>query len=90
MKIEEARETLKHIGEHIKVHDEHGLIYSAQLVGALEIADAAMEKQIPKEPTRYTCENDTCYNHTKCQVCGGGLDSTEKFCRDCGQAIKWR
>jgi hypothetical protein len=51
---------------------------------------AALEKQIPKEPTRYTCENDTCYNHTKCQVCGGGLDSTEKFCRDCGQAIKWR
>jgi hypothetical protein len=51
---------------------------------------SALEKQIPKEPTRYTCENDTCYNHTKCQVCGGGLDSTEKFCRDCGQAIKWR
>jgi hypothetical protein len=63
MKIEEARETLKHIGEHIKVHDVHGLIYSAQLVGALEIADAAMEKQIPKEPNG-KCAIDWLYeNH---------------------------
>ena len=53
-----------------------------------QIILSALEKQIPKEPMRYTCENDTCYNHTKCRDCGGGLDGTEKYCRDCGQRLK--
>jgi len=87
MKIEEARETLKHIGEHIKVHDGHGLIYSAQLVGALEIADAAMEKQIPKEP------NDKCeylkFKSGYCPNCSTSVCGINKYCPTCGQRLKW-
>jgi hypothetical protein len=87
MKIEEARETLKHIGEHIKVHDEHGLIYSAQLVGALEIADAAMEKQIPKEPNG-KCEYLK-FKSGYCPNCSTSVCGIDAYCPACGQRLKW-
>ena len=87
MKIEEARETLKHIGEHIKVHDEHGLIYSAQLVGALEIADAVMEKQIPEEP-KGKCEYVK-FKSGYCPNCSTTVCGKDKYCPTCGQRLKW-
>jgi transcription initiation factor IIE alpha subunit len=98
MKIEtsEARDTLKHIGKHIKNHKEHGLIYSADLVKSLEMADAALEKQIPKEPIRKerTLEGGAITYWHICPSCKnrGLLDRWHrqlKHCPHCGQALKW-
>jgi hypothetical protein len=88
MKIEisEARDTLKHIGKHIKVHEEHGLIYTAQLVKSLEIADSALEKQTPKEIIKWR----RIPGIGKCPVCKTDLvadPGDSLWCPDCGQAV---
>ena len=50
----------------------------------------ALEKQIPKKPTRGK------YGHTECACCGWTAESfcddleQYPFCPNCGQAIDWR
>ena len=56
---------------------------------AIAEAQKALEKQIPKKPTRGK------YGHTECACCGWIVESfcgdLEKypFCLNCGQAIDW-
>lgn len=47
----------------------------------LEIKDA-LEKQIPKEPIEAQLD----YN---CPICGWEYLTTERYCPECGQALKW-
>ena len=50
---------------------------------AVEIAVEAMEKQIPKEPKMPLDAYWTC------QICGGVVEPSHKYCKRCGQAIDW-
>ena len=63
--------------------------YDAEFESALALAIEALEKQIPKKPTRGK------YGHTECACCGwivenfcGDLEQYP-FCPNCGQAIDW-
>jgi hypothetical protein len=53
------------------------------------VACEALEKQIPKKPTRGK------YGHTECACCGWLIESfcgdleQYPFCPNCGQAIDW-
>ena len=56
---------------------------------AIAEAQKALEKQIPKKPTRGK------YGHTECACCGWIVESfcgdleQYPFCPNCGQAIDW-
>ena len=60
-----------------------------ECVGAVVIE--ALEKQIPKKPTRTRGK----YGHTECACCGWVVESfcgdleQYPFCPNCGQAIDW-
>ena len=55
------------------------------------LACEALEKQIPKKPTRTRGK----YGHTECACCGWVVESfcgdleQYPFCPNCGQAIDW-
>ena len=57
---------------------------------AISMAIEALEKQIPKKPTRGK------YGHTECACCGWVVESfcgdleQYPFCPNCGQAIDWK
>ena len=63
--------------------------YDAEFESALALAIEALEKQIPKKPTRGK------YGHTECACCGWVVESfcgdleQYPFCPNCGQAIDW-
>ena len=63
--------------------------YDAEFESALALAIEALEKQIPKKPTRGK------YGHTECACCGWTVESfcgdleQYPFCPNCGQAIDW-
>ena len=56
---------------------------------AYDLAIEALDKQIPKKPTRGK------YGHTECACCGWVVESfcgdleQYPFCPNCGQAIDW-
>ena len=58
---------------------------------AYDLAIEALEKQIPKKPTRTRGK----YGHTECACCGWVVESfcgdleQYPFCPNCGQAIDW-
>ena len=58
---------------------------------AISMAIDALEKQIPKKPTRTRGK----YGHTECACCGWVVESfcgdleQYPFCPNCGQAIDW-
>ena len=58
---------------------------------AYDLAIEALEKQIPKKPTRARGK----YGHTECACCGWVVESfcgdleQYPFCPNCGQAIDW-
>lgn len=54
----------------------------SEWVEQLEIAINALEKQIPKKPG----ETDK----SRCIHCGCVVKRDERFCKNCGQALKWR
>ena len=49
---------------------------------SLDIAIFALEKQIPKKPS----ETDK----ARCIHCACVVKRDERFCKNCGQALKWR
>lgn len=54
----------------------------------LEKAKEALEKQIPKAAD--TLHGTTDYNTTcKCRSCSSFVNTTDNYCRTCGQAIDW-
>ena len=61
------------------------------IADAYDMAIEALEKQIPKKPTRTRGK----YGHTECACCGWVVESfcgdleQYPFCPNCGQAIDW-
>ena len=83
MTNEEVIENLKYLISSDCTDTQH------DFVEEIKIAIEALEKQIPKKPTRGK------YGHTECACCGWIVESfcgdLEKypFCPNCGQAIDW-
>lgn len=66
----------------------------------VQMAISALEKQIPKKPTKNGgLEEDIKIGNAifkketsvlpKCPDCGGWLRPMQKYCSDCGKAIDW-
>lgn len=70
--------------------------YDTEFENALALAFEALEKQIPKKPTRTNgglsiAKKDF---YTKCQLCNHNIpgvvrDARMRFCPFCGQKIDW-
>ena len=62
------------------------------IASRFQIAQEALEKQIPKKPTNYTKEYDDLLNMGYIQRycdCGNKIHRTQSYCDDCGQKIDW-
>ena len=83
-------EAIKNINALNAVCGQKGL-YDTEFESALTLAIEALEKQIPKKPTRTRGK----YGHTECACCGWVVESfcgdleQYPFCPNCGQAIDW-
>ncbi len=70
--------------ERIKIHNEHHSQqerFAIYITEALNMAIEALEKQIPKKPTKTRSE-------IVCPTCKT-LVGSSPYCRYCGQAIDW-
>ena len=85
MTNEEAIENLKYLISGDCTDTQH------DFVKEIKIAIEALEKQMPKKPTRTRGK----YGHTECACCGWVVESfcgdleQYPFCPNCGQAIDW-
>lgn len=55
---------------------------------AIEIATAAIEKQIPKKPKVLKVHDISGYKYGEC-YCEEHIMDDEKYCSNCGQALDW-
>ena len=77
-------------------HAEKGDIWERD-IEALNLAKAALEKQIPKEPELKPMAgfDVSVASHLACPNCGGGVTNywvpgtKPAHCQFCGQALKW-
>lgn len=70
-----------------------------EFVGNFDTAISALEKQIPKKPIEDTAYL-TDFKNFHCPICNNEIVSRldgewiagrpQKYCEDCGQALKWR
>lgn len=58
------------------------------LYQALQDADEAMQRQIPKEAE--TRSNEVSGTYHLCPVCKQAITQGVNYCCTCGQAIKWK
>lgn len=58
---------------------------------SLDMAVKALEKQIPKKPSRYIAEFPSCCEISKCTNCeqAFGIDEGFNYCFNCGQKVDW-
>lgn len=83
-----AKEAIRRIEEHNKVHRlaERNAILITE---ALNMAIAALEKQIPKEPSDIICLESSNLEVGRCDICGRAVDHHMQYCDKCGQALNW-
>ena len=85
MTYEEVIDNLKYLISDDCTDTQH------DFVEEIKISIEALEKQIPKKPTKTRGK----YGHTECACCGWVVESfcgdleQYPFCPNCGQAIDW-
>lgn len=92
MTEKEAIKVLGASNEHISMIPVNGidtLCYSSQMVCALEMAEKALEKQVPKKPTDVRYFGEAGYYIGLCPSCNAGNNSEYQYCGDCGQKLDW-
>ena len=90
----EAKEAIKRIEEHNRIHAAKEHPFAIKITEALDMAVKALEKQIPKTP--FIWEDKYYYSPTpnddwgyECPCCGNrDIDYPEHHCI-CGQALDW-
>ena len=90
----EAKEAIKRIEEHNRIHAAKEYPFAIKITEALDMAVKALEKQIPNTPIIW--ENKSYYSPTtnddwgyECPCCGNQeIDYPEHHCT-CGQALDW-
>lgn len=92
----DAKEAILRIKEHNRIHQmkEPPAVYITE---ALNMAVAALEKQIPKPPIAYNqlrrqgrqqvLLDD--YETYKCPTCGSDVVGSGFYCWNCGQRLDW-
>lgn len=90
MENTEARVLLQHI------YNTYGYQISKNfkdnaIRGAFELADKALEKQIPKKPVKSEKQVVRYVNTYYCPICNLGITGTNiaKWCYHCGQKLDW-
>lgn len=64
--------------------------YTVEISTALDVAVAALMKQIPIRPVGHqNMYNDTPDWTDHCPNCGMELNQAEDYCHFCGQKLKW-
>lgn len=83
MEIQEAIKSLKNIVEY--------WTYRPTEVEAATMAIEALEKQIPKKPTKDKEQNIRYTSAYSCPTCGNGFSGTgiAIYCYHCGQKLDW-
>lgn len=89
MNIEKAIEILKE--QYTTVSKCLSIKEATEQNTAINLAIAALEKQIPKKPTEHYnwCDLTTDDFRWYCKNCDNNLDETEKHCPNCGQCLDW-
>lgn len=77
------------IEEAIAHAKEQKEIFSGTHGKFLDVAIAALEKQIPKKATDIRYFGEAGYYIGLCPCCKSGNNSEFQHCWDCGQAIDW-
>lgn len=54
-----------------------------------KLAIEALEKQMPKKPNNIGRFDSFDVRHCNCPRCGGGINSDQRWCPNCGQKIDW-
>ena len=90
------KEAMQRLNSHKIIHakKESSAFYIQQ---ALELACAAIEKQIPKAPEWKAMDGfeASVASHLACPTCGGGVTNywvpgtKPRHCQFCGQALDW-
>lgn len=96
MTVQEAIDVFEKPSDHIKtiqINHVTGIVYSADLVKAFEMAIEALEKQIPKKIEVWN-------GQASCPCCKklfGSMETVKKlvhwempYCKYCGQALDWK
>ena len=98
MTVQETIDVFEKPSDHIKtiqINHVTGILYSADLVKAFEMAIGALEKQIPKKPIIQKMKILDCidqiqiFNKKICPSCGTVLCADWNFCFECGQKLDW-
>ena len=95
----DAKEAIIRIEDHNRIHFAKEYPRAIKITEALEMAVKALEKQVPKKPTKlgsklligagWTYKCPTC-----CSVCGENkyhpeVTQDDMYCTQCGQALDW-
>ena len=93
------KEAIIRIEEHNSIHAAKEYPFAIKITEALEMAVKALEKQIPKKPTKLVSklligEGWTYKCPTCCSACGENkyhpeVTQDEFYCTQCGQALDW-
>lgn len=94
-----VREAIIRIEEHNRIHSVKEYPFAIKITEALNMAVEALEKQVPKKPTKLVSklliEEGWTY---KCPTCGCAcgenkyhleVTQDEFYCTQCGQALDW-
>ena len=94
--IDGLQATAAWIKDDIKVNGIDGLKVVCAHLDHIEAAVALLKAQEPVEPiidtyweTPSVYDNDVKVTENKCGACGAEIDKWDKYCRVCGQAVKW-
>lgn len=49
----------------------------------------AVEKQIPKKPEKIYCPYTAIQKDIVCPICKNSINTEDKYCKHCGQALDW-
>lgn len=91
------QEAIRRIEQHNDRHSERERLFEIHITEALNMAIAALEKQIPKEPEWKALDgfDAAVASRLACPNCGEGVTNywapgtKPAHCQFCGQALKW-
>lgn len=95
MTKQEVIDKLRNIKLYMKIVDsqDHDLQFSNNDYTTIDIAIKAVEKQVPKKPTRIKDIKDFSGRHYcfkgECPKCGNTVGEPELYCYHCGQKLDW-
>lgn len=92
----EAREAIKRIREHNKVHSKYEGFRALRITEAIELSILALEKQVPRKIYHHEWVGIDGVPYDLCPTCKHNLCTTgmlaskkTTYCPECGQKLDW-